>query len=92
VFLKAGTTLSLQLAGQTAGPTVSLLRPGTRSIDTVLGVPAKPLLRVTANTFSAKRASYRAPAKGWYYLQVAAPPGQSGTYALTLSKQRTLGP
>ena len=90
VFLKPGTTLSMQLDGRSAGPTLSLWRPGTRSIDTTLGVPGKPLLRVTASATTTKRVSFKAPSKGWYFVQVgvAVGAGQAGAYTLTLAKQR----
>jgi hypothetical protein len=32
--------------------------------------------------------SFKASSKGWYFVQVAAGAGQSGSYALTLAKQR----
>jgi subtilisin family serine protease len=91
VYLKAGTTLSLQLDARSIGPaTVNLWRPGTRTIDTTLGVPGKPLVRATGSAAAAKRLSFKAPAKGWYFVQVAAAAGRSGTYTLTLTKQRPL--
>jgi hypothetical protein len=88
VFLKAGTTLSLQLDGRSAAPTVTQWRPGTKSIDSALGVPGKPLLRASAGSWATRRVSLKAPAKGWYFVQVAAGVGESGTYGLTLTKQR----
>jgi subtilisin family serine protease len=88
IFLKAGTTLSLQLDGKTVGPTLSLWRPGTRTIDTTFGVSGKPLLRALAAVGATRRLSFKASTKGWYFVQVAAGVGQSGAYVLTLAKQR----
>jgi subtilisin family serine protease len=89
VYLKAGATLSLQLDGRAAGPTLSVWRPGTRSLDPVLGAPGKPLLRTAAGPWTTKRASLKAATKGSYFVQVSVPAGsgQSGAYALTLAKQ-----
>jgi hypothetical protein len=89
VFLKAGMTLSLRLDGKSIGPTMSLWRPGTRTIDTTAGVSARPLLRAVASAGGAtRRVTFKASSKGWYFVQVSAGAGQFGTYALTLAKQR----
>jgi subtilisin family serine protease len=88
VFLKAGVTLSLHLDSKAAGPTVSLWRPGTRSVDPLLGLAGRPLLRAAATAGSIRRMALKAPAKGWYFVQVTAGAGQSGTYSLALAKQR----
>jgi subtilisin family serine protease len=90
VFLKAGTTLSLQLDTKSAAPSLSIWRPGTRTLDPLFGAPGKPLLRTSIAAGASKRVPLKAPAKGWYYIQVAVTPGtgQSGSYTLTLAKQR----
>ncbi|MGZ8695132.1 MAG: S8 family serine peptidase, partial [Gaiellaceae bacterium] len=74
VFLKPGSSLLLQLDGRSVGAALSVWRPGTRTIDTVVGSAAKPLVRVAATAGTTRRVSFHATSKGWHFVQVAAAP------------------
>ena len=64
VFLRPGVTLSLQLDGRAVGASVSVWRPGTRTIDGAFGPAARPLARVTGAAGTTRRVSVHATSQG----------------------------
>ncbi len=82
VFLKDGQQLGVGLAAGTTGATVSLLRPGTRTI----ALPGKPLAQRTVAVGKHGGFRFRATDRGWYFVDVTAATGQAGAYTLKLRR------
>ena len=82
VFLKEGQQLTVGLSTGTTGATVSLLRPGTRTI----ALPGKPLAQRSAAAGKRARFQYRATDRGWYFVDVTAATAQAGSYTLRLKR------
>ncbi len=82
VFLKEGQQLTVGLSTGTTGATVSLLRPGTRTI----ALPGKPLAQRSAAAGKWARFRYRATDRGWYFVDVTAATAQAGSYTLRLKR------
>jgi hypothetical protein len=49
--------------------------------------PSKPLLSRAAPAGTVKRTGFRAATSGWYFVQLEAAPGDSGSYTLSLVKR-----
>ena len=85
VYLHKGKRLKLTLDGP-AGATSNLLlwKPGTKSVNDL----RKQNFRVAQSIGpgSSHRLGYRAPSKGWYYVEVKLVTRGSGPYELTLSR------
>ncbi len=85
VYLPKGQKLKLTLDGP-AGATSNLLlwKPGTKSINDL----RKQNFRVAQSISpgSSHRLGYRAPKKGWYYVEVKLVTRGSGPYELTLTR------
>ena len=82
VFLKEGQQLGVGLIAGTTGATVSLLRPGTRTI----ALPGKPLAQRSAAAGRRVGFKYRATDRGWYFVDVSVATAQSGSYTLKLRR------
>jgi subtilisin family serine protease len=82
VFLKEGQQLGVGLITGTTGASVSLLRPGTRSIT----LPGKPLAQRSAASGKRVGFKFRATDRGWYFVDVTAATAQAGTYTLKLRR------
>jgi serine protease len=85
VYLQRHQRLKLALDGP-AGATTNLLlwKPGTKSVNDL----RKQNFRVAQSIGpgSSHKLGYRAPAKGWYYVEVKLVTRGSGPYELTLSR------
>ena len=85
VYLHKGKRLKLTLDGP-AGATSNLLlwKPGTKSVNDL----RKQNFRVAQSIGpgSSHRLGYRAPSKGWYYVEVKLVTRGSGPYELTLTR------
>jgi subtilisin family serine protease len=87
VFLDAGQSLSLRLDGRSVASSLSLWRPGTRSlVPPLVLAPGKPLVRRSVAVGASKSARFRAHTRGWYFVALEAAAGSSGAYTLSLTK------
>jgi len=82
VFLKEGQQLGVGLSAGTTGATVSLLRPGTRTIS----LPGKPLAQRAAAAGKRTGFKFHPTDRGWYFVDVTAATGQAGSYTLRLKR------
>ena len=89
VFMKREQTLALELDSRTIATTLTLWRPGARSVGSPLaGLPAaKPLVQRSTFPGVMKLVRHEAQTRGWYFVQVEAAAGETGGYRLTLSKR-----
>jgi hypothetical protein len=87
VFLEEGQRLGLTIDSRTVSTTLNVWRPGTRRLFPVVMPPSKPLLSRAAPAGTVKRTGFRAATSGWYFVQLEAAPGDSGSYTLSLVKR-----
>ena len=87
VFLEEGQRLVLAVDAKALDTTLSVWRPGTRRVVPSAMPPSRPLLQREVSADTPRRARFRAAATGWYFVQLAAAPGDSGAYALTLARR-----
>ena len=87
IMLGGGERVNAQLTGSWPGANVNLVlwRPGTKRID---DVRAAPQLRAAQSTTpgGVQRITFRAPGRGWYYLELKVASPGFGPYTLTFTK------
>ena len=82
VFLRRGQKLTVWFRGSTSGSVdLALWRPGTKSFD-----QAGPL-RARRALVSRGRLAYRAPKRGWYFVEVRAKQGATGAYRIAVVRR-----
>jgi subtilisin family serine protease len=87
VFLDEGQRLGLTVDSRTVSTTLYIWRPGTRRLLPVVMPPSKPLLSQAVPASTTDRTRFRAPTRGWYFVQLDAALGDSGSYTLSLLKR-----
>jgi subtilisin family serine protease len=88
VYLRKRQRISITLNGpRTANADLALWKPGTLRVEG-LSLDLRRLAARSARRGSKERIVYRAPAAGWYYVQVKLTQPGSGTYRLAFSKSK----
>ncbi|MES1248641.1 MAG: S8 family serine peptidase [Actinomycetota bacterium] len=91
VEVRKGQTLKVAVNASWTGANVSveLWRPGTRKVDVPANVP-KLRAAQSAGGSATPHIAFRAPATGWYYVEVKTGSPGAGSYALKLAKTTPL--
>jgi hypothetical protein len=87
IKLSGGERLSAKLTGEWSGANVNLVlwRPGTRRVEDL----GSQRLRAAASFApgAVQKVTFRAPGRGWYYVEVKVTSPGFGPYTLSLSKR-----
>jgi hypothetical protein len=87
-YVRRGQRLAVTLDGPRGADTnLVLWKPGTRRVEGLSPSLQRQRAAQSARPGSRERLSYRAPAAGWYYVQVRIGSRDAGPYRLTLSKR-----
>ena len=90
VALSGGERVDARLTGGWSGANVNLVlwRPGTRRVDDLRMQTQRAAQSVAPG--SAQRVTFKAPGRGWYYVEVKVTSPGYGPYTLTLAKTPAL--
>jgi len=86
IALSGGERVDAKLAGGWSGANVNLVlwRPGTQRVDDLRAQTLRAAQSIAPG--SAQRVTFKAPGRGWYYVEVKVTSPGYGPYTLTLSK------
>jgi subtilisin family serine protease len=86
VALASGQRITAKLAGGWSGANVNLVlwKPGTVRVDDLRTQTKRAAQSIAPG--SAQKVTFKAPGRGWYYLEVKVTSPGSGPYTLTLAK------
>jgi subtilisin family serine protease len=88
VRVKARQRVTLAVRGPGRADTdVSLWKPGTRTVAGTRPSVLRSRVAAAAGPGASKRLTYRAPAGGWYYVEVKLSSAGFGPYTLTVTKR-----
>jgi hypothetical protein len=87
VFLDEGQRLALTVDSRSVSTTLNIWRPGTRRLTPVVMPPSRPLLSRPTSVGFPKRIRFKAPSRGWYFVELDPALGDSGSYTLSLVKR-----
>ena len=90
IALSGGERVNAQLAGSWAGANVGLVlwRPGTTRVNDLSAQKLRAAQSVGPG--STQRVNFKAPGRGWYYVEVKVTSPGYGPYTLTLAKTTPL--
>jgi len=87
-FVRRGQRLTVTLAGPRGADTNLLLwKPGTKRVEGLAPSVQRQRAARSARPGPRERLSYRAPAAGWYYVQVRISSRDAGAYRLAFTKR-----
>jgi hypothetical protein len=86
IALAGGERVAAKLTGAWPGANVSLVlwKPGTRRVDDLRAQTLRAAQSIAPG--SMQRVTYKAPGRGWYYVEVKVTAPGYGPYTLTLAK------
>jgi subtilisin family serine protease len=86
IALAGGERVAAKLAGGWPGASISLVlwKPGTRRVDDLRTQTLRAAQSIAPG--STQRVTYKAPGRGWYYVEVKVTAPGYGPYTLTLAK------
>jgi subtilisin family serine protease len=86
IALSGGERVAAKLTGDWSGASVSLVlwKPGTRRVDDLRAQTLRAAQSIAPG--STQRFTFKAPGRGWYYVEVKVTAPGSGPYTLTLAK------
>ena len=92
VALASGQRITAKLTGGWSGANVNLVlwKPGTVRVDDLRTQTKRAAQSIAPG--SAQKVTFKAPGRGWYYLEVKVTSPGSGPYTLTLAKTTTARP
>jgi subtilisin family serine protease len=86
IALSGGERVAARLTGEWPGANVNLVlwKPGTSRVDDLRGQAKRAAMSIAPG--GTQRVTFKAPGRGWYYVEVKVTAPGSGPYTLTLTK------